>query len=478
MNVRKMLLLTAVVVALYASMAEAASLRIPLPGLAGQVIKEVVEGGGSEPQPPPQQYQPQYHTQPQYVTVTPVPEAAASQSGLDEDPDWWRQDTEAPQADGGDDAGNIFGNATVAGQASSGPGSGGGNDGDTIEVVATGVGRDSDSALRNALRAAVEQAVGTLVDSETLAENDEVVSDKILSYSGGFVQSHRVLGEPRTQDGLVTVRIRAVVKKTELVQRLEAAAIHVGDIDGESLFGEAVTKLEQHQASGEIVKKAFEGFPHNVLEIRGPTRGDDTLKPAYDERTKKWTIPVEISVNRDKYRAFVRQLLPVLEKVAIESERVSFNMRPDKMPGSDGRSFLDFGWDMMNHRKKRRMYLICTQMNDAMTNNIWETYVVPPEALNSVVLKSPSYTVDIIDKQGDIIVSNTYDMLVPAFQGIIEGENYFTATFPLLNSGLVHSGYNPTTIIQGTPQHIYKLEFDVSPYEFKRMANVVCRINR
>ena len=61
--------------------------------------------------------------------------------------------------------------------------------GDTISVVATGIGKDRDEALKSALRAAVEQAVGVLVDAETLVTNDKLVTDKILTFSDGFVQT-------------------------------------------------------------------------------------------------------------------------------------------------------------------------------------------------------------------------------------------------------------------------------------------------
>ena len=84
-----------------------------------------------------------------------------------------------------------------------------------------------------------------------------------------------------------------MVKKTELTDKLEAASIHVTEVDGEDLFGEAITKIEQNQASGEIIKPAFEGFPHNVMEIKR------VGKPSYDERNKKWIINVEISINKE-----------------------------------------------------------------------------------------------------------------------------------------------------------------------------------
>ena len=40
----------------------------------------------------------------------------------------------------------------------------------------------------NAYSNAVQQALGLYVDAETLVQNDQIVQDKILTYSKGFIQ--------------------------------------------------------------------------------------------------------------------------------------------------------------------------------------------------------------------------------------------------------------------------------------------------
>ena len=55
------------------------------------------------------------------------------------------------------------------------------------EVTVDGAGADRESALRDARRIAVEQVVGTFVDSRTLIENYAVALDNIYTKSSGFV---------------------------------------------------------------------------------------------------------------------------------------------------------------------------------------------------------------------------------------------------------------------------------------------------
>ncbi|MDR1534700.1 MAG: hypothetical protein LBU64_06315 [Planctomycetota bacterium] len=435
----------------------------------GKALDNAAGGVVVVPAPQPSQQQEYYPSGTSTVTEAPQPSQPTEEAyWLDSDPD---KETAGMDEDNGDEGDDLFGADTSGDEESGGitvgggKGSGGGAS-DTIEVVATGIGKDSDGALRNALRAAVEQAVGTMVDSETLAENDEIVNDQILSYSAGFVQSHKVIGKPTTRDGLVTIKINAIVKKTELTEKLEAASVHVTEVDGEDLFGEAVTKIEQNQASGEIVKKAFEGFPHNVLEIR---RVD---KPSYDERNKKWIIKVEISINKEKYRTFVRKLLPVLEKIATNRGRVTMSRRSY----SNYEGALNF--EGMNNYLNSWIFLIGTQVNDARTTSIWEFYRVPEEAIIGAqsVIKRAKFTVDIIDKNKDIITSGTYNSPRP-YMLFREGNRPTPViTFPLLNDP--DRGGSLDSLNPGTEKITYNLSFDISPNEFKRMSNVVCRIDK
>ncbi len=104
---------------------------------------------------------------------------------------------------------------------------------DTQEVIAKGVGaiiggdeaKARDDALDNALRAAVEQVVGTMVQSETLVKNYMLVEDNIYRQSRGYVQKYEIIGENRRGDNILEVTIRAVVKKGDLKSDLEAIGV-------------------------------------------------------------------------------------------------------------------------------------------------------------------------------------------------------------------------------------------------------------
>jgi hypothetical protein len=81
-----------------------------------------------------------------------------------------------------------------------------------------------DHALKDALRKAVEQGVGTFVSSETRVQNFQLLSDRIYSQSSGYVSSYKVIAEEQ-QGGFYRVTIRAKVKLDKLEDDLAGIGI-------------------------------------------------------------------------------------------------------------------------------------------------------------------------------------------------------------------------------------------------------------
>ena len=92
------------------------------------------------------------------------------------------------------------------------------------QVTVDGVGLDRESALRDARRLAVEQVVGTFVDSRTLTNNFMVELDNIYVKSSGFVGNVNVLSEG-FENGMYRVRATIDVDQNpspEILQQVQA----------------------------------------------------------------------------------------------------------------------------------------------------------------------------------------------------------------------------------------------------------------
>ncbi|MCK6622396.1 MAG: hypothetical protein HUU32_12345 [Calditrichaceae bacterium] len=119
----------------------------------------------------------------------------------------------------------LFGSAALLAQTGAGQ--------EEQEVVAKGLGaiiggdqaKAADDALASALRSAVEQVVGTMVQSNVLVENYQVVEDQIYSRTQGYVKSYQVLSQTPRDNTIMEVTVRAIVKKSNLENDLNAIGL-------------------------------------------------------------------------------------------------------------------------------------------------------------------------------------------------------------------------------------------------------------
>ncbi len=81
-----------------------------------------------------------------------------------------------------------------------------------------------DNALEDALRKAVEQAVGTFVSSETIVENYSLLSDRIYTKSEGYIQNYKIISESLI-DNIYKINIEATVVLGNLKNDLTAIGL-------------------------------------------------------------------------------------------------------------------------------------------------------------------------------------------------------------------------------------------------------------
>jgi len=102
----------------------------------------------------------------------------------------------------------------------------------SVSVTAEGVGvivgdntaNARDQAVQDALRMAVEQAVGTMVSSETLVQNYETLRDEIYARTQGYVQRYDIVDET-VVDNLYRVTIEARVAQGRLENDIMALGL-------------------------------------------------------------------------------------------------------------------------------------------------------------------------------------------------------------------------------------------------------------
>ena len=110
---------------------------------------------------------------------------------------------------------------------------------------------------KSAIQKAVRKALGEVVDAETIAENGELIKDEVLTYSDGFISKTLDISGPEKDADLplFTLTIQAEVIRSKVVKRLKEVNIKVVEIDGNSLFAQALSKMEKAQGGSNYWQK-------------------------------------------------------------------------------------------------------------------------------------------------------------------------------------------------------------------------------
>jgi hypothetical protein len=118
-----------------------------------------------------------------------------------------------------------------------------------IEVA--GVGPTETQARNNGFRLAVEQALGSLIASETEAQNGRIRRDEIISYAAGFINKFEIVDTKSTSRG-IQVTMRVWVERSALADRLLSQSRADGTIDGPRATYKLDT-LNQERRTGDAV---------------------------------------------------------------------------------------------------------------------------------------------------------------------------------------------------------------------------------
>ncbi len=100
----------------------------------------------------------------------------------------------------------------------------------TGEAAVKGTGPEAlqlakDEAINRAQRRAIEQGVGTIVDSETMVENFQLLEDKVLSQVKGYVTGFKIIKDNNGEGGIYSVTIEATVALAQIEKDVKALNI-------------------------------------------------------------------------------------------------------------------------------------------------------------------------------------------------------------------------------------------------------------
>ena len=188
---------------------------------------------------------------------------------------------------------------------------------ENLQVIARGMGKDAASATKDALVQAVQQAVGAMVDSETLMKNDAVLKEQVLTFSDGFVSKYEVLKAPAPNKyGLYETTIKAQVEQKKLRGRLaETRILKIEVKNAQNIWAKLETEQLRKENAETMLLKIFSLL--NPKDFLNPTLVDPQKRMGKDAKLNvfrkdgKTYISMGILIAFD-HKKYVREVQPYL----------------------------------------------------------------------------------------------------------------------------------------------------------------------
>lgn len=134
-----------------------------------------------------------------------------------------------------------------------------------IRVV--GEGATPEEARANGFRLAVEQAVGTIVLSETEVQNGRIKRDEIVSYASGFIDRFTIIST-ENQNNRVQVTMNIWVGESKIARRLLNESGGTGTIDGKRLAVQVDTLQQERRSGDQLLETVLRDFPKRAFTVQ------------------------------------------------------------------------------------------------------------------------------------------------------------------------------------------------------------------
>jgi len=173
------------------------------------------------------------------------------------------------------------------------------------QIRVQGVGATEQQARQAAFALAVEQAVGTLLVSETEIDINDVIRRDLLNYSSGFIYDFKYVSRSRSAEGIKLV-LDVWVQESDVAERISTVSRDKSKLEGNRISN-TLASIKQEQESGDrLLNIVLNDFPAKSYEIA-------TNKLEYSVENRVPYLNISYSVRWDEgYLASLEDTLRVV----------------------------------------------------------------------------------------------------------------------------------------------------------------------
>lgn len=190
------------------------------------------------------------------------------------------------------------------------------------KVVSTGMGATSEQATQDALRSAIEIAVGSMVSSNTLVSNDKIIRDEIFNHRKGFVRSYEVVSESGDPTDGYVVTISAIVTREHIANTLKAQGVSV-NYNAKAMFVQLKEWDNLANAERAMAKNLFglEAIKRNKTSVYDYSMTVD--EPIRSDNKYKVKVNWKATFN-DNWESEYQKMLTTLDQLCYEKTILTY----------------------------------------------------------------------------------------------------------------------------------------------------------
>jgi len=177
-----------------------------------------------------------------------------------------------------------------------------------LQVRAVGV--DQQQARDHAFRLAVEQALGSLIVSETVVQNNAVIRNDIINYSAGYVHDFKIVSSTQTGQGVEMV-LDVWVKKSGIEDRLLGQSRNTTDLAIDQTLVQHATILKEREQGDRLLKTVLADYPARAFDI--------TIDEIRTRLSEDRQIVFEISTRLSWNTTYLESLVQSIDATATRS---------------------------------------------------------------------------------------------------------------------------------------------------------------
>ncbi|WP_027187761.1 hypothetical protein [Desulfovibrio cuneatus] len=341
------------------------------------------------------------------------------------------------------------------------------------EVLSTGLGLTEEAARKQAFRSAVQNVIGAMVITETLVQNEELVRDKVLSHSDGYISKATQVGPARPlEGGLVEVTMRVTVKSDRLKAKLSDENISQVRFDGNVLFQAALAQMQQQQEAATSLLALRKPLPASLVRIEAHS---DKASQKLAKGMVQLALPISVSIDEVAYGAMAQQLTSLLEGMGHKRVQATLALSSEGELYTQGLLQKIGGSPQQTDGNALFLLGVCELVQAEKKSSRWSFFWVPQYVLDSfrgngrLIIQ-----VELLDKEGKVVAVQEQHMGDDSYAAVIQ--TGFPATDPLRvvvapRFNLVNKKLFLDSSFNTSPQQ-KQLTFSLSEQELARLVGV------